>query len=53
VTDDRPGPNNEEGPAVRVILDVAGKTPPIVIPAAGLTPEDVPDWAASWQRIAP
>ncbi len=53
VTDDRPGPDNEEGPAVRVILDVAGKAPPIVIPAAGLTPEDVPDWAASWQRIAP
>jgi Tol biopolymer transport system component len=53
VTDDHPGPDNEEGPAVRVILDVAGKAPPIVIPAAGLTPEDVPDWAASWQRVAP
>ena len=53
VTDDRPGPNNEPGPAVRVILDVMGKAPPIEIPAAGLTPADVPDWAASWQRLAP
>ena len=54
VTDDRPGPDNENGPAVRVILDAAhDKAPPIVIPAAGVTPEDVPDWAASWQRLAP
>jgi hypothetical protein len=36
-----------------VILDVAGEAPPIVIPAAGVVPEDVPDWAASWQRLAP
>jgi hypothetical protein len=28
-------------------------SPPIVIPAAGVTPESVPDWAASWQRLAP
>ena len=53
VTDDRPGPENLDGPAVRVILDVAGEAPPIVIPAAGVVPEDVPDWAASWQRLAP
>jgi Tol biopolymer transport system component len=53
VTDDHPGPNGEEGPAVRVILDVEGKEPPIVIPAPGVTPNDIPDWAASWQRIAP
>jgi Tol biopolymer transport system component len=52
VTDDRPGPNNEPGPAVRVILDAVGNSPPIVIPAAGVTPESVPDWAASWQRLA-
>jgi hypothetical protein len=36
-----------------VILDVEGKEPPIVIPAPGVTPNDIPDWAASWQRIAP
>jgi WD40-like Beta Propeller Repeat len=53
VTDDRPGPDNMEGPAVRVILDVDGNAPPVVIPAAGRVPEDVPDWAASWQRLAP
>jgi Tol biopolymer transport system component len=53
VTDDRPGPNNESGPAVRVILDVMGKAPPVEIPAAGVTPDNVPDWAASWQRLAP
>jgi hypothetical protein len=38
--------------AVRVIVDVAGDAPP-VLPAAGVTPQDVPDWAASWQRLAP
>jgi dipeptidyl aminopeptidase/acylaminoacyl peptidase len=53
VTDDGPGPKNEPGPAVRVILDAVGNAPPIVIPAAGVTPESVPDWAASWQRLAP
>ena len=52
VTDDRPGPDNLDGPAVRVILDVEGKVPPVVIPAPGLTGDDVPDWAATWQRIA-
>jgi Tol biopolymer transport system component len=54
VTDDRPGPDDNEAlPAVRVILDVAGREPPIVIPAPGTNPEGVPDWAASWQRVAP
>jgi Tol biopolymer transport system component len=53
VTDDRPGPNNEPGPAVRVILDAAGTAPPVEIPAAGVTPDNLPDWAASWQRLAP
>ncbi len=53
VTDDRPGPNDKPGPAVRVILDAVGTAPPVEIPAAGLTPDGVPDWAASWQRIAP
>jgi Tol biopolymer transport system component len=53
VTDDRPGPSDEPGPAVRVILDAAGKGPPVEIPAAGVTPELVPDWPASWQRLAP
>jgi Tol biopolymer transport system component len=52
LTDDGPGPNDSAGPAVRVIVDVDGKEPPIVIPAAGVTPDDVPDWAASWQRLA-
>jgi len=52
VTDDRPGPENLEGPAVRVILDVDGSAPPVVIPAPGITPDDVPDWAGSWQRVA-
>src|SRR5437773_5407 len=52
VTDDRPGLGNVDGPAVRVILDVAGKAPPIVIAAPGTTPDQVPDWAASWQRLA-
>ena len=52
ITDDRPGPGNVDGPAVRVILDVAGKAPPIVIAAPGTTPDQVPDWAASWQRLA-
>jgi Tol biopolymer transport system component len=53
VTDDRPGPSNEPGPAVRVILDAVGNAPPVEIPAAGVTPESIPDWAASWQRLAP
>jgi Tol biopolymer transport system component len=53
VTDDRPGPDNLEGPAVRVILDVAGSAPPVVIPAASTVRDDPPDWAASWQRLAP
>jgi Tol biopolymer transport system component len=53
VTDDRPGPNDEPGPAVRVILDAVGSAPPVEIPAAGVTPDLVPDWAASWQRLAP
>jgi Tol biopolymer transport system component len=52
VTDDQPGPANVAGPAIRVILDVAGDGQPIVIPAAGVTPDMLPDWAASWQRIA-
>lgn len=52
VTDDRPGPDNLDGPAVRVILDVEGKAPPIVIPAPGVTADDIPDWAATWQRVA-
>lgn len=52
VTDDRPGAANVAGPAVRVILDVAGDAEPIVIPAAGVTLDMLPDWAASWQRIA-
>jgi Tol biopolymer transport system component len=52
VTDDRPGPDNVAGPAVRVILDVASRRPVAIIPAPGITPDDVPDWAASWQRIA-
>jgi len=53
VTDDRPGPNDEPGPAIRVILDAVGTSPPVEIPAAGVTPESIPDWAASWQRLAP
>ncbi|MEA2548576.1 MAG: hypothetical protein QOE42_1174, partial [Chloroflexota bacterium] len=53
VTDNRPGPLNEPGPAVRAILDAVGSAPPVQIPAAGVTPESVPDWAASWQRLAP
>jgi Tol biopolymer transport system component len=53
VTDDKPGPDNLSGPAVRVILDIAGKAPPIVIPAPGVTADDLPDWSASWQRLAP
>jgi len=53
VTDDKPGPDNLAGPAVRVILDIAGKAPPIVIPAPGVTADDLPDWSASWQRLAP
>ncbi|HEX2753859.1 MAG TPA: hypothetical protein VHM48_00250 [Candidatus Limnocylindrales bacterium] len=52
VTDDRPGADNVAGPAIRVILDVAGIADPVVIPAAGVTPDMLPDWAASWQRIA-
>jgi dipeptidyl aminopeptidase/acylaminoacyl peptidase len=52
VTDDRPGPNDAFGPAVRVILDVGGAAPPIEIPAPGITPDLLPDWAASWQRLA-
>lgn len=52
VTDDRPGVDNVAGPAVRVILDVAGDADPIVISAAGVTPDMLPDWAASWQRVA-
>ena len=52
VTDDRPGADNVAGPAIRVILDVAGVRPPVVIPAAGVTPDMLPDWAASWQRIS-
>jgi len=52
VTDDRPGPDNVPGPAVRVIVDLARKQPDIIIPAPGITPDDVPDWAASWQRVA-
>jgi Tol biopolymer transport system component len=53
VTDDTPGPSDLAGPAVRVILDVAGTDAPIVIPAAGVAPYDPPDWAASWQRVTP
>jgi Tol biopolymer transport system component len=54
LTDDRPGPANEETlPTVRVIVDVAGSALPIEIPAPGTTPEMVPDWAASWQRVLP
>ncbi|MFL5779453.1 MAG: TolB family protein, partial [Chloroflexota bacterium] len=54
VTDDRPGPDNNEAlPAVRVILDVAGSQPPIEIPAPGSSGESIPDWAATWQRVAP
>ena len=52
VTDDRPGPNDNPGPAVRVILDAVGDTPPVEIPAPGITPDLLPDWAASWQRLA-
>jgi len=54
VTDDRPGPDNNGAlAAVRVILDVAGSQPPIEIPAPGSSGESIPDWAATWQRIAP
>ena len=53
VTDDQPGPANEPGPAIRVILDAVGMAPPIVIPAPGVTADDLPDWSASWQRLAP
>jgi len=52
VTDDRPGPNDVAGPAVRVILDVDGAAPPVEIRAPGITPDLLPDWAASWQRLA-
>ena len=52
VTDDRPGPNDVAGPAVRVILDVDGDAPPIEIAAPGIAPDLLPDWAASWQRLA-
>ena len=51
VTDDQPD-NLEGGPAVRVILDVNGHSPPIVLPAAAPTPDQLPDWAATWQRLA-
>jgi dipeptidyl aminopeptidase/acylaminoacyl peptidase len=53
VTDDHFGPTSEPGPAVRVILDAVGDAPPIVIEAPGPTADAVPDWAASWQRLAP
>src|SRR4051812_42968519 len=54
VTDDRPGPDNDGAlPAVRVILDVAGSEPPIEIVTPGASGESIPDWAATWQRIAP
>jgi Tol biopolymer transport system component len=53
VTDDRPGPYNKTGPAIRAILDAVGNAPRIEIPAPGTTPDEVPDWAASWQRVAP
>ncbi|HEX5823849.1 MAG TPA: hypothetical protein VFY18_05240 [Candidatus Limnocylindrales bacterium] len=52
LTDDHPGPANDVGPAVRVIREVAGKAKPIVIPAPGVTLDMLPDWAASWQRVA-
>src|SRR4051794_9631777 len=52
-TDDHPGPANEDGAAIRVILDAADKLPPIEIPAPGLSPGDLPDWAGTWQRLAP
>ena len=52
VTDDRPGPDNVPGPAVRVILDAVGDASPVEIPAPGITPDLLPDWAASWQRVA-
>jgi TolB protein len=52
VTDDRPGPDNAPGPAVRVVLDAVGDSPPVEIPAQGITSDLLPDWAASWQRVA-
>lgn len=53
VTDDRPGPANGAGPAIRLILDAVGDSPPIEIPAPGVTPDLLPDWAGTWQRLAP
>jgi Tol biopolymer transport system component len=54
VTDDLPGQDNDGAlPAVRVILDVVGSQPAIEIPAPGTTGDSIPDWAASWQRVAP
>jgi hypothetical protein len=51
--DEQPGPSNQPGPAVIVILDVAGESPPVELAAPPDVANNLPDVAASWQRIAP
>ncbi len=55
ILDDRPGPANEPGPPVIVLLDPLGKEPPITLPAGNttLTDDTGPDVTLTWQRLAP
>jgi Tol biopolymer transport system component len=50
ILDDRPGPKNQPGPPVIVIVDPAGVAPPVTIPA-GTDASDL-DFTLSWQRLA-
>lgn len=55
ILDDRPGPANEPGPPVIVLLDPLGKEPPVTLPAGTttLTDDTGPDVTLTWQRLAP
>ena len=50
IMDDRPGPDNQPGPPVIVVVDPMGVAAPVTIPA-GVDASDA-DYTLTWQRLA-